>query len=83
MALFSPEKRRLGKDLITRDQCIRGGYQEDRDSFLIRSPTGKIWDDGDKFLLGGFQLGSRRKCFPTAPVRVLNHLPGEAVNCPT
>jgi len=79
--LFSLEKRRLRRDLITMFHCLKSGYKEDGDSLFTRSNVEKMRGSGYKLHLGTFRLDRRGKFFTMRTTSHWNSLPREVVDC--
>ena len=83
LGLFSLEKRRLRKDLITMFQCLKCSYKEDGDFLSTRSHMEKMRGNGYKLLLGTFQLDTKENFFTVRTISHWNNLPREVVDSPT
>jgi len=81
LGLFSLEKKRLRRDLITTFQYLKGGYKEDGDSHLTRSHMEKTRHNGYKLQV--VRLDTRGKFFTMRTINHWNNLPREVADSST
>ncbi|KAK4825512.1 hypothetical protein QYF61_000025 [Mycteria americana] len=77
------EKRRLGWDLSTVFQYLKGSYREDGGCLFIRSHMKKTKENGYKLHQGRFHLDIRKKFFTVRVINYWNNPPKDVVEYPS
>jgi len=83
LGLFSPQKRRLHRDLVAACQYLNGAYRKARAGLVTRACSDRTKGNGFKLKEGRFRLDIGKKFFTVRVVRHWNRLPREAVNAPS
>ncbi|KFQ83840.1 hypothetical protein N337_00788, partial [Phoenicopterus ruber ruber] len=83
LGLFSPEKRRLQRDLLAAFQHPEGAYKKPGEGLLTRTCSDRTRGNDFKLKEGRFRLDRRKKFFTVRVVRHWNRLPREVVNAPS
>jgi len=79
LGLFSLERRRFHRDLITAFQYLKGACRKDGDRLFSRACCSRTRGDGFKLKEGRLRLDIRKKLFTMRVVRHWHRLPREAV----
>jgi len=83
LGLFSPEKKRLQRDLIVGFQYLKGAYKKEEDKLFSRACCDRTRGNRLKLEDGRFSLDIRKKFFMKRVVKHWNRLPREVVDSPS
>jgi len=83
LVVFSPEKRKLWRDLIAAFQCLKGAYRKGGEGLLASTWSDKTRRNGIRLKEGRFRLDTRKIFFTMRVVRHWHRLPREAVDAPS
>jgi len=81
--MFSLEKRRLWRDLISAFQHMKGAYKKAGEGLFGRAWSDRTRSSGFKLKEGRFKSGIRKKFFAMRVVRHWNRFPREALDAPS
>jgi len=83
LVLFSLEKRRLQRGLVTAFQYLKGAYKKDEDRPFSRACCDRTRGNGFKLREGRFRLDIRMKFFTMRAVKHRSVFPREVADAPS